>query len=196
MSSLLTSLKLLAATLVVCCILYPAAILGIGAVAAPASASGSLVVADDGRVVGSRLVGQAFTSPGYVWPRPSAVDYDASATGGSNLSPASPALRARAEETAATYGASGPVPADLLAASGSGIDPDVTETGALFQAPRVAQARGRSASEVERVIREAARSASGLSGSDRIVNVLELNLALDDAFGTLPATAAAAPAAR
>lgn len=193
MSSLLTSLKLLAATLVVCCILYPAAILGIGAVAAPASASGSLVTAADGRVVGSRLVGQAFTSPGYVWSRPSAVDFNASGTGGSNLSPTSPELRARAEATAATYSATpGALPADLLAASGSGIDPDVSEAGALFQAPRVAQARGHSLPDVERVIREAARSASGLSEDDRIVNVLELNLALDDAFGALPATGTAA----
>lgn len=189
MDTLLASLKMLGVTLVVCCVLYPAAILGLGQLAVPASANGSLIETADGRVVGSELIAQGFASPGYVWPRPSAVDYDAAGTGGSNLSPTNPELRERAVALIAQHGVDAPVPPELLTASGSGMDPHITERAALFQAPRVAEARGVDAGEVERVVRQSAGSASGLSSADRIVNVLALNLALDRAFGEARGTA-------
>lgn len=197
MDSLLTSLKLLAVTVVVLCVLYPAAIWGLGQLTIPVSANGSLIETADGRIVGSEKIAQGFSSPGYVWPRPSAVDYDAAGTGGSNLSPTSPELRERATATVAQYqaaGSDGAVPAELIAASGSGVDPHVSEAAALYQAPRVAGARGVSAAQVEEIVRQSASSSSGLSSADRIVNVLRLNLALDQAFGAAPRVGSGSPA--
>ncbi len=91
----------------------------------------------------ARLLAQGFARPEYFWPRPSAVDYNASAAGGSNLSPTNPALRARAEEILArTAGGGKPLPADLVTASGSGLDPHITLEAASYQVQRVAAARG------------------------------------------------------
>lgn len=180
MQYLLPSLRLWIATFLVCVVGYTALVLGFAQTVAPFQANGSIIEVD-GRAVGSKLIAQDFTSPRYFWPRPSAVDYDGIGAGGSNLSPTSPDLAARASETVARYGATADntVPADLVAASGGGLDPHISLEGALYQADRVAAARGMTASEVKRLIEAKAVRAAGPFAPERIVNVLELNLALD-----------------
>jgi K+-transporting ATPase ATPase C chain len=133
-------------------------------------------------MVGSSLVAQKFTQPRYFWPRPSAVDYSAAAAGGSNKSPTSPDLTKRAEEIVAQYGATAknPLPPELAAASGAGLDPHISARAALYQAARVAEARGLSLSKVEALIKDHAFSPGGFLAPDLLVNVLELNIALDN----------------
>lgn len=181
MTLVLGSLRLLAATLLVCVGGYTWTVLGIARLATPATAQGSLITTADGRVVGGRLVAQSFSSPRYFWPRPSAVDYDATAAGGSNQSPTSPDLADRARIHIDRHGASAerPLPPDLATASGSGLDPHITVRAALYQAGRVAAARDASVADVEALIEERAFSPGVFLGQDRLVNVLELNLALD-----------------
>jgi len=181
MTLVLGSLRLLAATLLVCVGAYTSAVLGLARLAAPAAAQGSLVTTPDGRVVGGRLVAQSFFSPRYFWPRPSAVGYAADAAGGSNESPTSRDLADRARIHIDRHGASAgrPLPADLATASGSGLDPHITVRAALYQAGRVAAARGTSVADVEALVARHAFSPGTFLGQDRLVNVLELNLALD-----------------
>jgi len=181
MQSLIASLRVAAATIAVCVVGYAAVILGVAQLLTPATANGSLITAADGRVVGSRLIAQKFTRPGYVRPRPSAVDYDAAGAGGSNTSPTSPDLTKRAETLIARYGATAehPLPPELVAASGSGLDPHISEHAALYQADRVAGARGIAPPDVEALIRARAFAPGGPLTPGRVVNVLELNLALD-----------------
>jgi K+-transporting ATPase ATPase C chain len=181
MNSLLTSLRILVATIAVCVVGYVAVILGVAQLLTPGTANGSLVETPDGRVVGSRLIAQGFTEPGYFWPRPSAVDYNADDAGGSNKSPTSADLTARADSLVARYGATpaNPVPPELVAASGSGLDPHISVEAARYQAPRVAAARGLPLSRVDALIEAHAFAPGRLLTSGRIVNVLELNLALD-----------------
>jgi len=185
MSNLLASLRVTIATMLVCVLGYSAAVLGVAQLF-PATARGSLITAADGRVIGSRLIGQNFSSSRYFWPRPSSAGggYDGMAAAGSNLSPTSAKLTARAEGLIARYGATpeNPLPADLAAASGGGLDPHISLQAALFQLPRVATARGVPAGQVETLIRGIAMPAGGLLAPDSIVNVLELNLAMDAAF--------------
>jgi len=185
MQSFLPSLRLAALTLLVCCGGYTALILGLGQILTPDTANGSLLTRPDGSVIGSRLLAQAFTQPGYFWPRPSAVGYNAAGAGGSNKSPTSADLTKRAQETVAAYGASADqplpaeLPADLAAASGGGLDPHISLAGALYQVARVAAARQREPKRIEALVREHADSPGGLLTRDRVVNVLLLNLALD-----------------
>jgi K+-transporting ATPase ATPase C chain len=181
MDSLLASVRLVIATLVICVAGYAAVIWVIAQTLTPATANGSLIVAPDGTVIGSRMIAQKFTQPLYFWPRPSAVDYNGAGAGGSNKSPTSPDLTKRAEEIVALYGATAanPLPAELAAASGGGLDPHISEHAALYQAIRVAQARGIPQQQVEDLIRQNAFSPGGFLTLDRLVNVLELNLALD-----------------
>jgi K+-transporting ATPase ATPase C chain len=181
MKSLIASLRLVAATIAVCVVGYTAVVLGIAQVARPETADGWLVTAPDGTIVGSRQIAQEFTEPGYFWPRPSAVSYNGAGAGGSNKSPTSSDLTARAEELVARYGATpeNPVPPELVAASGGGLDPHISERAALYQADRVAGARNLPVSQVEELIRELAFAPGGFLTPDRIVNVLELNLALE-----------------
>jgi len=183
MKELTTSMRLWLGTVVICCILYTALILLIGQVFVPEKANGSLMVVG-GQVVGSRQIAQAFTRPEYIWPRPSAVDYDAAATGGSNLSPTNELLneRARSILEALDLPSGTNVPADLVAASGSGMDPHITLEAALLQAPRVAQARGVSLAQAEAFIEEQAFYPSGIPSGGRIVTVLPLNIALDERY--------------
>jgi K+-transporting ATPase ATPase C chain len=161
---------------------YTAVMLGIAAVLAPDSARGSLIAREDGSIVGSRLIAQGFTHPAYFWPRPSAVGYNGAGAGGSNKSPTSPDLTARASETVAAYGATAenPLPAELAAASGGGLDPHITRRAALYQAARVAAARGLPPADVEALIRQHSFMPGGFLTPDPLVNVLELNLALNE----------------
>ncbi|MDY8110142.1 potassium-transporting ATPase subunit C [Fulvimarina sp. 2208YS6-2-32] len=181
MQSLLASIRIAAATMLICVAGYATAVWAVAQTLAPDTANGSLVTGADGAIIGSRQVAQAFTQPGYFWPRPSAVDYDAAAAGGSNKSPTSPDVADRGLEMVERYGATpqNPLPADLAAASGAGLDPHISEAGALYQAARIAEARGLDPVRVEGLVRSGAFSPGGLLAADRIVNVLELNLALD-----------------
>jgi K+-transporting ATPase ATPase C chain len=168
-------------TILICCVGYPTVILAMGRLADPWAAEGSLVFNSQGEVVGSALIGQAFEGERYVHSRPSAVDYNAAASGGSNKAPSSPALASRARSAIASLGGSEeyPVPVDLVTASGSGLDPHITEAAARFQADRVAKARGMAPEQIRRLIDRLAVSPAPALVSTRIVNVLELNLALD-----------------
>jgi K+-transporting ATPase ATPase C chain len=140
-----------------------------------------LITGADGKLVGSSLIAQKFTDARYFWPRPSAADYNASAAAGSNKSPTSPDLTKRAEEIIPQYGATAdnPLPPELAAASGAGLDPHISEHAALYQAKRVAEKRGLALAEVETIIRQHGFAPGGFLTPDRLVNVLELNLALD-----------------
>lgn len=182
MQALIASLRLLVVSLLSCVAGYTALILVIGQVLTPDTANGSLIERADGGVVGSRLIAQKFEKAGYFWPRPSASDYDAARAGGSNESPTSADLAARAKEVVARYGATTaePLPADLVAASGGGLDPHVSERGALFQVERVATARRLPRAQVEALVKRHAFAPGGVLAPDRVVNVLELNLALDE----------------
>lgn len=181
MSALLSSLRLVLATMLVCVLGYAAVIWTIGQIFTPETARGHLVWSADGTIIGSRQIAQRFTRPEYFWPRPSAVNYDGAGAGGSNKSPTSADLTDRAREIVANYGATAdnPLPPELAAASGAGLDPHISLNAALYQANRVAVARGLSRSQVEAVIHEHAFSPGGFLTQDRLVNVLELNLALD-----------------
>jgi K+-transporting ATPase ATPase C chain len=168
--------------MLVCVVGYTAVILGIAKVVAPDTAEGSLIKDKDGQIIGSHLIAQKFTQPRYFWPRPSAVDYNAAGAGGSNKSPTSQDVADRARtNTIPQYAATAekPLPADLAAASGGGLDPHITEHAALYQVDRVAKARSVSESQVEALIKRHAFAPGGFFTPDRLVNVLELNLALD-----------------
>ncbi len=163
---------------------YPLAVTVIAQVLFPHQANGSLVVVD-GRVVGSELIGQPFDEPGYFWSRPSATPgrpYNGESSRGSNLGPMSAELEARVRERAGALragGEEGPIPVDLLTASGSGLDPHISPAAALFQVRRVARARGMDEGAVESLVAEHTDPPFlGLWG-ERRVNVLLLNLALD-----------------
>jgi len=167
-------------------IAYPLLVTGVGQAVFPRQAAGSLIVRD-GKPVGSSLIGQNFSDPRYFWGRPSAtapMPNNASASGGSNLGPLNPALvdavKARIEALrAADPGNTAPVPVDLVTASGSGLDPELSVAGALFQAGRVAKARNLPPRQVQELIeRHAEGRWLGVLGEPR-VNVLRLNLALD-----------------
>ncbi|WIG55019.1 MAG: potassium-transporting ATPase C chain [Rhodanobacteraceae bacterium] len=165
---------------------YPFAVSGIAQLVFPHQANGSLIVRD-GKPVGSALIGQSFTDPKYFWGRPSATTpqpYNGAASGGSNLGPTSPALRIATKQRIAALRVANPdnhapVPVDLVTASGSGLDPDISPAAALYQSNRVARARGLPADGVRALIQRYTRGRQfGVLGEPR-VNVLELNLALD-----------------
>lgn len=181
MPLLITSLRLAVATIGVCVVGYVGVILGMAHVVTPGTASGSLITAPDGRLVGSLLIAQKLTDPGYFWPRPSAVDYNGAAAGGSNKSPTSTDLTKRAEELVARYGATPdhPVPPELVAASGSGLDPHISERAARYQVARVADAWALPPARLDSLIAEHAFAPGGWLTRERVVNVLEVNLALD-----------------
>jgi len=166
---------------------YHVVLWGIGRVAFSEQTEGSLIRRADGTIIGSRLIAQAFTRPEYFHPRPSAVDYNAASTGGTNYGPSNPnhlsAVRDRID--AMTAGENVPpslIPSEMVTASGGGLDPHIPPAAAELQAARVAAARGVPVDRVRELIRaHLAPPALGFLGRARI-NVLELNLALDEVF--------------
>lgn len=167
-------------------IVYPLAVTGVAQVLFPAQAGGSLVT-QNGTAVGSTLIGQPFSDPKYFWSRPSATTpqpYNGTGSGGSNLGPLNPALtdgiKSRIDALrAADPSNTAPIPVDLVTASGSGLDPEISLAAAYYQVSRVARARNLSAEEVKTLISSHAREpVLGFLGAPR-VNVLELNLALN-----------------
>jgi K+-transporting ATPase ATPase C chain len=182
MKTIATSIRVLLVLTVLTGIIYPLVITGVAQLVFPEKANGSLVLLDH-RPVGSMLVGQAFVSDRYFWPRPSAVNYNPLPSSGSNLGPTSVALRDSVPARAARFGAPvDRVPADLLLASGSGLDPDISPEAALFQVDRVLQARRMQQADhpqIDSLVRAHIEMPQiGLLGEPR-VNVLKLNLALD-----------------
>jgi potassium-transporting ATPase KdpC subunit len=195
-------LRLALVTLALTGLGYPLLVTGLSQLLFAHRAGGSLVEDRRGQVVGSELVGQPFTHPAYLWPRPSAAGaagWDATASGGSNLGPTSARLRARVEAEvarlrAANPQAPGPVPAELVTTSGSGLDPHLSPGGAAWQVARVAAARGLAPARVQAVVDEATEGRDlGFLGEPR-VNVLLVNLALDRRFGAPAPAAPAGPA--
>jgi potassium-transporting ATPase KdpC subunit len=169
-------------------VVYPLAITGICQVVFPHQANGSLTSAD-GRIVGSELLGQNFTRPGYFQPRPSAAGndgFDATSSGGTNFGPTNQKLVDRVRTSIEKFRKdnpdyTGPIPADLLTTSASGLDPHISPASAMAQAPRVAKARGMPRERLEQLIaRFTEHPDLGFIGESR-VNVLKLNLALDGA---------------
>ena len=164
-------------------LLFPAIATWLGGALFPAQANGSLVTRN-GVVVGSTLVAQPFTAPGYFSPRPSAANYDPKALAGSNLAPTNPALRERiagtsADVAAREHVAAIAIPSDLVTASGSGIDPHISPAAAQLQVARVAAARKMSVAQVEAAVAAHTQAPTfGVLGQAR-VDVLQLNLALD-----------------
>lgn len=166
---------------------YPLTVTGIAQAALPAKANGSLIV-DNGRVVGSALIAQGFTRPGYLHPRPSAAGkgYDAAGSSGSNYGPLNEDYAARVKTDADALRAAGaaPIPVDAVTTSGSGLDPDVSPANAERQVARIAAARGLSQTQVRGIIAAATQQPTlGFLGQPR-VNVLKVNLALDAANRT------------
>jgi K+-transporting ATPase ATPase C chain len=167
---------------------YHVVLWGIGQAVFPSQAEGSLVRRDDGTIVGSRLIAQKFTRPEYFQPRPSAVDYNAASTGGSNYGPSNPDhLKAAQERLDAIIGQEGvtasEVPSEMVTASGAGIDPHIPPKAADLQAARVASRRKVDVSRVSELVAAHTEPPTfGFLGRAR-VNVLELNLALDETFG-------------
>jgi len=185
MKNLITACLMTIVTTALLGLVYPLVVTGLAQVIFPDQANGSLIKSGDGAVIGSRLIGQPFASPGYFWSRPSAAGangYDASASSGSNLGPTSQKLidRVKADvEKLQAENPGKPVPIDLVTASGSGLDPHISPAAADFQVPRVARSRGISEDELRRVIaRHTEGRQFGFLG-EPTVNVLELNLDLD-----------------
>ncbi|HKA89345.1 MAG TPA: potassium-transporting ATPase subunit KdpC [Haliangiales bacterium] len=188
---LATALRATLVTLVVTGIAYPLVATGLAQAIFPGRANGSIVRDERGREVGSELIGQAFSNAAYFQPRPSAAGdkgYDATASTGSNFGTTSAKLRDRAAQDVARLekdnpGAPGPIPAELVTASASGLDPHLSPEAALWQVPRVAKARGVAPDRVRTLVMDRIEGRDlGFLGEPR-VNVLMLNLALDRQFG-------------
>ena len=168
-----TALRAAVLTIIVCGLLYPAFIWAIGQTLTPHAANGSLLRNAQGEVIGSELIAQGFSRPEYFWPRPSAVEYNAAGSGGSNLASSSQELRQQAEAQLARFNADAQhtLPLDLALASGSGLDPHITLAAAEYQTARVAKARQWPVSKIMDMLKEKQRRG--------LINVLALNLALD-----------------
>lgn len=183
MKNFVTAILMTVVTTLLLGVAYPLAVTGLAQVLFPDKANGQLVERN-GQVVGSRIIGQSFSSPGYFRSRPSAAGngYDAGASAGSNLGPTNPKLvdRVKADvEMLQAENPNMPVPIDLVTTSGSGLDPHISPAAAEFQAPRVARERGMAEDDVRRLVAGHTEGRTlGVLGEPR-VNVLMLNLALD-----------------
>jgi K+-transporting ATPase ATPase C chain len=190
---LLVALRVTAVTLVLTGLVYPLVTTGLAQVLFPHRAAGSFVTDEAGRVVGSELIGQGFSAPGYFHPRPSAAGkdgWDATGSTGSNFGPTSKKLRDSAAEAmqklqAENPGAPGPPPVELVTASASGLDPHLSPAGALWQVPRVARARHVAEDRVRALVESQLERRDLFVLGEPRVNVLALNLALDRQFGAL-----------
>lgn len=183
LSALSGSLRFTAVMVALCGLAWPLAATALGAALFPFEAGGSVVVVD-GRAVGSRLVGQPFAADGYLHGRPSSCGHDPRALAGSNLAPSNPALRERVARDAAAVAARegitlAAVPPELVAASGSCIDPHLTPAAARVQVARIARARGVEPSAVAAVIDAHVEGEGPLALGGARVSVLDVNLALD-----------------
>jgi potassium-transporting ATPase KdpC subunit len=183
-----TGLKMMLVLTVLTGLIYPGVVTGLCQMLFPARANGSLIVAN-GQVIGSELIGQNFKRPEYFQPRPSAAGndgYDPTASGASNLGPTNQKLADRVKDSVASFRKNnpdytGPIPADLVTSSGSGLDPDISPASAEAQAARIATARGVSINQVQDLIARHTKGRDlGFLGEPR-VNVLEINRALDQA---------------
>jgi K+-transporting ATPase ATPase C chain len=184
--NLLISIWFTLATTVLLGIIYPLVVTGLAQVLFPKQANGELI-RKDGQLVGSHLLGQPFTAPGYFYSRPSAAGtagYDPTSSGGSNLGPTNKALIDRVNASVQALQPTNPnasIPADLVTTSGSGLDPDISPAAAEFQIPRVARERGMSEHDVRAQVQQHTKGRQlGFLGEPR-VNVLDLNLDLDAA---------------
>jgi K+-transporting ATPase ATPase C chain len=187
MSKLLRqSLSLLLLMTLITGIAYPLIATGLAQALFPRQAGGTLIV-QDGKPIGSALIGQLFNEPKYFWGRPSATvpqPYNGASSGGSNVGPTNPALTEAVKQRIAALravdpGNTAPVPVDLVTASASGLDPDISPAAAQYQLARVAKARGLSTAQLQSLVDRNTRDRQfGLLGEPR-VNVLQLNLALD-----------------
>jgi potassium-transporting ATPase KdpC subunit len=189
--NLITAVLMTVATTVLLGILYPLLVTALAQLIYPKQADGQLIRGKDEVIVGSRLIGQPFSGPGYFHSRPSnagAAGYDATASSGSNLGPTNAQLIARVNGDVAKLQAENPgvpIPVDLVTTSGSGLDPDISPAAAEFQIHRVAAERKIPEADVARLVLEHSENRQwGFLGEPR-VNVLELNLALDTRYGRL-----------
>src|SRR5271157_5071149 len=187
--NLITAVLMTLATTVLLGIVYPLVVTGLAQLIFPKQANGQLIRGKDEVVIGSRIIGQPFSGPGYFHSRPSAAGaagYDATASGGSNLGPTNAQLIARVNGDVAKLQAENPgmpIPADLVTTSASGLDPDITLAAAEFQIKRVASERKISEAAVARLVLENSENRQwGFLGEPR-VHVLELNIALDARYG-------------
>jgi len=183
--NLVTAVLMTVATTILLGIIYPLVVTGLAQVLFHDKANGQLIEAN-GKIIGSRIIGQGFSGPGYFHSRPSAVNYDAANSNGSQLGPTNKKLIDRVQGDVTTLHAENPdvpVPVDLVTTSASGLDPDIAPAAAQFQVHRVAEARKVLEADIRRLVEEHTEGRTwGLLGEPR-VNVLELNLALDARFG-------------
>ncbi|HMG75840.1 MAG TPA: potassium-transporting ATPase subunit KdpC [Pyrinomonadaceae bacterium] len=186
MKNLLTAILMTIVTTVLFGLFYPLAVTGIAQLAFPDQANGQLIKRSDGTIIGSRIIGQPFSGPGYFHSRPSAAGaagYDAGASSGSNLGPTNQKLIDRVKADVARLQAENPgqpVPIDLVTTSASGLDPHISPAATAFQVPRVARERGLSENEVNALVAKHTEGRTlGILGEPR-VNILLLNLELDE----------------
>ena len=193
-TGMLVAIRATLVTLVLTGLIYPLVTTGVALTLFPGRARGSLVSDDSGRVVGSELIAQPFEKPGYLQPRPSAAGekgYDAAGSSGSNLGPTSKALHDRAEKELQRLlqenpNAQGPIPAELVTASASGLDPHLSPAAALWQVPRIARSRNVDEGRVRTVIESSIEGRDLFVLGEPRVNVLTVNRALDRHFGQPP----------
>ena len=185
MKNLFTAVLMTVVTTILLGLIYPLAVTGLAQALFPHNANGQLIQRADGVLVGSRLIGQPFSSPGYFRSRPSAAGaagYDAAASGGSNLGPTNQKLIDRINADVRKFQAENPgrlIPVDLITSSGSGLDPHISPAAAEFQVPRVARERRMTEAEVRNIVAAHTEGRQfGFLGEPR-VHVVELNLDLD-----------------